>query len=292
MKLTTAPFGRTGHASSRAIFGAAALGSMKQETADEILPLLLEFGVNHIDTAASYGDSELRLQPWLATHRQDFFLASKTGERTADGARSELERSLTRLGVEQIDLIQMHNLVEADEWEQAHGKGGALEGLVKARDEGLVRFIGVTGHGVRIPTMHLQSLEQFPYDAVLFPFSHVMMNIPSYAADAEELVERCVVDGVAIQTIKSIARRRWEGDRTGKFSWYEPLEDTDAITRAVHYVLNQDGLFLNTTSDARRLRTVLTAAAALQPVTDEALATDRLIHNMTPLFDGADLERI
>ena len=290
--LTTSQFGRTGHNSSRAIFGAAALGSMRQERADELLPVLLEFGVNHIDTAASYGDAELRLKPWMATHRSSFFLATKTGERTGAAARAELELSLSRMGVDQIDLIQLHNLVEPDEWDMAHGSGGVVEAMSQARDEGLVRFIGVTGHGVRIPSMHLRSLERFPYDSVLFPFNHVMMNIPSYAADVAALLERCSAEHVAVQTIKAVARRRWDGDRTGKRSWYEPLDDTDAITRAVHYVLGHDGLFLNTSSDARLLRTILTAASNVQSVSADQLAADRLAHGMLPLFDGADLERI
>src|SRR5918996_6253193 len=148
--LPLAPFGRTGHASTRAIFGAAALGSMRQERADEVLALLLDAGVNHIDTAASYGDSELRIGPWMEEHRQRFFLATKTGERTGDAARAELERSLERLRVDSVDLVQLHNLVEEDEWQVAHGPGGAVEALGRARDEGLVRYIGVTGHGLRI----------------------------------------------------------------------------------------------------------------------------------------------
>jgi aryl-alcohol dehydrogenase-like predicted oxidoreductase len=292
MTLATASFGRTGHLSSRAIFGAAALGSMRQERADEILPVLLEFGVNHIDTAASYGDSEVRLHSWMATHRSSFFLASKTGERSGPAARAELELSLTRMGVEQIDLIQLHNLVEPEEWEVAHAPGGVVEAMSQARDEGLVRFIGVTGHGVRIPSMHLRSLERFPYDSVLFPFNHVMMDMPEYAADVAALLERCVADGVAVQTIKAVARRRWDGDRSGKRSWYEPLEDPEIITRAVHYVLAHDGLFLNTSSDAKLLRTILTAASDVQPVPSDQLAADRLAQGMLPLFDGAALERI
>ena len=292
MTLSTAPFGRTGHHSSRAIFGAAALGSMRQETADKILPTLLEFGVNHIDTAASYGDAELRLRPWLAEHRSTFFLATKTGERTGAAARAELEQSLTRLGVDQVDLIQLHNLVEPDEWEVAHAPGGVVEAMAKARDEGLVRFIGVTGHGTRIPAMHLRSLERFPYDSVLFPYNHTMLTIDSYAADVGALLGRCAADGVAVQTIKSVARRRWAGDRTGKRSWYEPLDDPDAIVRAVHFVLGNEQVFLNTTSDASLLRTVLQAASDVQPVSPEALEADRLAQAMQPLFDGADLERI
>ena len=155
-----------------------------------------------------------------------------------------------------------------------------------------MRFIGVTGHGVRIPSVHLRSLERFPYDSVLFPFNHVMMDIPSYAADVATLLERCSTDRVAVQTIKAVARRRWDGDRSGKRSWYEPLEDPDAITRAVHYVLGHDGLFLNTSSDATLLRTILTAASDVQPVSGDRLAADRLAQGMVPLFDGADLERI
>lgn len=292
MTLATAPFGRTGHLSSRAIFGAAALGSMRQESADKILPILLEFGVNHIDTAASYGDAEIRLQPWLAEHRSEFFLATKTGERTGAAARVELEQSLERMGVEQIDLIQLHNLVEPDEWEVAHAPGGVVEALSKARDEGLVRFIGVTGHGTRIPSMHLRSLERFPFDSVLFPYNHTMLTIDSYAADVHALLERCAGDGVAVQTIKAVARRRWAEDRTGKRSWYEPLDDAGAIARAVHFVLGNPRVFLNTTSDATLLRTVLRAASDVHPVSAEALEADRLANAMQPLFDGADLERI
>ena len=171
-----APFGRTGHESSRVIFGAAALGSMRQERADQVLATLLEFGVNHIDTAASYGDSELRIAPWMAEHRGRFFLATKTGERSGDSARASLELSLTRLGVDSVDLIQLHNLVEPDEWEMAHGPGGAVEALSQARDEGLARFIGVTGHGLRIAGMHLRSLERFDFSSVLLPYNYTLMS--------------------------------------------------------------------------------------------------------------------
>src|SRR5262249_5536692 len=186
-----ATFGRTGHESSRVIFGAAALGSMRQERADQLLATLLEFGVNHIDTAASYGDSELRVAPWMAEHWERFFLATKTGERTGDGARASLERSLTRLGVDRVDLIQLHNLVEPDEWEVAHGPGGAVEALSRARDEGLTRFIGVTGHGRRIAGMHLRSLERFDFSSVLLPYNFTMMSDDRYRADMEALIGVC-----------------------------------------------------------------------------------------------------
>src|SRR6516225_9781536 len=186
-----AHFGRTGHESSRVIFGAAALGSMRQEHADEVLATLLEFGVNHIDTAASYGESELRIAPWMAAHRDRFFLATKTGERSGEGARASLELSLTRLGVDSVDLIQLHNLVEPEEWETAHGPGGAVEALARARDEGLVRFIGVTGHGTRIAGMHLRSLEHFPFDSVLLPYNFALLHDDGYRGDVEQLLQLC-----------------------------------------------------------------------------------------------------
>ena len=293
--IDTAPFGRTGHQSSRVIFGAAALGGMRQERADELLEVLLEFGVNHLDAAASYGDAELRIAPWMPAHRDKFFLATKTGERTADGARAELEKSLERLGVDSVDLIQLHNLVEPDEWEVAHGKGGAIEALVRAREEGLVRFIGVTGHGTRIANMHLRSLERFDADSVLLPYNFSLLGNDQYRSDVDQLLEVCAARNVAVQTIKAVARGRWSPEITRRFSWYEPITDPDAIGRAVRFVLAQPGLFLNTSSDARLLRTTLEAAAgaSAQPApTDADMAADTATQGITPLFDGAELERI
>jgi aryl-alcohol dehydrogenase-like predicted oxidoreductase len=292
--ITQAPFGRTGHLSSRLIFGAAALGSMRQERADELLALLLEHGVNHIDTAASYGDSELRVGPWMAGHRDRFFLATKTGERNGDHARAELERSLERLQVDSVDLIQLHNLVEPEEWEVAHGPGGAVEAMVRARDEGLVRFIGVTGHGERIARMHLRSLERFPFDSVLLPYSFVGLQRDGYRADVDELLAVCAERQVAVQTIKAVARRRWPDDHTGRrFSWYEPIEDPAAIARAVRWVLGNPQVFLNTSSDARLLATALEAAEGDGPVpTDDEMRRDVDDLAAEPLFDGTELERI
>jgi len=283
--METMPFGRTGHNSTRVLFGAAALGGMRQEKADRVLELLLEHGVNHIDTAASYGDSELRIGPWMEQHRERFFLATKTGERSAAGARDSLHRSLERLRVAHIDLIQLHNLVEDAEWETALGPGGALEALVDARAQKLVRFIGVTGHGTRVAAMHLRSLERFPFDSVLLPYNFVMMQSPDYAADFERLVALCEQRGVAVQTIKAVARRRWQDTPERRFSWYEPLRDGEAIRRAVHFVLSRRGFFLNSSSDATLLPTILAAAA--EPTTSPsaaALAGDVARFAMEPLF--------
>lgn len=288
-----ASFGRTGHPSSRVIFGAAGLSRVSQEKADQVLEILSEFGVNHLDTAAAYGDSELRIAPWLVGRRDRFFVATKTGERTGDAARAGLERSLQRLGVNQVDLIQLHNLVEPEEWQVAHGPDGAVQALVQAREEGLTRFIGVTGHGLRIAAMHIRSLARFDFDSVLLPYSPVLLKINGYRADVEQLLADCADRNVAVQTIKSVARRRWPEQYSGpRFSWYEPLPPGEALAGAVQFVLDQPRLFLNSSSDLRLLRPILEAAASpARAAADSADADlDRL--GITPLFDGAALEGI
>jgi aryl-alcohol dehydrogenase-like predicted oxidoreductase len=292
--LLTASFGRTGHDSTRVIFGAAGLGGASQDTADRIMAQVQAAGINHIDTAASYGASEDLLKPWLADHRDEVFLATKTGDRDGDTARASLERSLERMGVDHVDLIQLHNLVEPAEWEVAHRAGGAVDALARARDEGLTRFIGVTGHGLRIPRMHRLSLEQFPFDSVLFPVNFTLLSDPRYATDVQELLAVCERDGVAMQAIKAIARRRWPEDWSGpQFSWYEPLDDHAAIGRAVRYVLSDQRLFLITSSDYRHLAATVDAASGpLDRPTDAELAGDADAYDIAPLFDRAELERI
>ena len=311
--ITKSPFGRTGHDSSRVIFGGAALfrAEWGQAWAEALLTSVVDAGVNHLDTAASYGDSEVMMGPWLAasvdgvTNRDRVFLASKTGERDGAAARAELERSLERLQTDHLDLIQLHNLVEDDEWEQAHGSGGALEAMIAARDEGLVSHIGVTGHGVRIAGMHLRSLAAFDYDSVLLPYNTLMLDNPAYRHDVDALLAQCLERSVAVQTIKSIARRRWvEGDSdvAEQRSWYQPLRDAGAIERAMAVVLANDQLFVNTSSDARLMTEMLDACATLCasapasgqiPAPDpEAIRRDIETYSMAALFDGADLERI
>jgi aryl-alcohol dehydrogenase-like predicted oxidoreductase len=291
--LPFARFGRTGHRSSRVIFGAAALGGMTQQRAEATLAVIEASGVNHIDTAASYGASEDRLRPFLSANRSRCFLATKTGERHGPAARAELERSLERMGVDQVDLIQLHNLVEPDEWDRAFEPDGAVAALARARDEGLVRFVGVTGHGTRIPGMHVRSLERFDFDTVLFPYNYSLLCNPVYRADVERLRALCAERDVAVQTIKSIARGRWADPTEPHFSWYEPLVDPEPIGRAVAYVLSQPDLFLNTTSDARLLPLVLAAAEAAPVAPDDAaMHADVQRFGITPLFDGAALELI
>jgi aryl-alcohol dehydrogenase-like predicted oxidoreductase len=279
------PFGRTGHQSTRAIFGAAALGDVTQDDADRTMELLLRHGVNHIDTAASYGDSEVRLGPWMERHRGDFFLATKTGERTSQAAYDQIRRSLERLRVDQVDLIQLHNLVDPEEWEIALGPGGALEAAVRAREEGLVRFIGVTGHGLTVAAMHARSLDRFEFDSVLLQYNYPMMQNPTYAADFEALLARCQERNVAVQTIKSITRAPW-GDRPQTAAtWYEPLRDPVAIDRAVWWVLGRPGVFLNTVGDIEILPLVLDAASRFQErPTDAEMQEIAERQAMEPMF--------
>jgi len=266
---------------------------MKQDKADPILDLLLKFGINHIDTAAAYGDSELRIGPWMREHRKEFFLATKTGDRTYASARDSVHRSLERLRVDQLDLIQLHNLVDENEWQTALGPRGALEALVEARAQGLVRFIGVTGHGTQVAAMHLRSLQRFAFDSVLFPYNFTMLAIPQYRSDVEALIKLCTERGVATQTIKSVARRRWQNDNERKFSWYEPLRERDALRRTVHFVLSRPGLFLNTSSDTTILREILDAASE-SPIAPakEAMEADVANYAMEPLFIPGVSDRI
>lgn len=266
MAIEKRPFGRTGHMSSAIIFGGAALWQADQATADRVLDLLLEFGVNHIDVAASYGDAELRIAPWMKQQRKDFFLATKTGDRTYDGARASIERSLQRLEVAELDLIQLHNLTDEEGWRTAMSPGGALRAAREARDQGLTRFIGVTGHGTMVADMHLRSLEEYPFDSVLLPYNPTMMQDAAYAQSFEKLYRLCMERGIAVQTIKSLARRRWqEDDESRHFSWYEPIRDAQALRRAVHWVLARPAIFLNTSSDATLLRMTLEAARDFDP---------------------------
>ena len=204
-------FGRTRHESTRTIFGAAALSKVTQDEADQTLEILLRYGVNHIDAAAGYGDAELRIAPWLQKHRGRFFLATKTGGRTYDDAKRDIHNSLERMGVERVDLIELHSLADPIEWDIALSPKGALDACVEAREQGLVRFIGVTGHGNQIAATHLRSLERFDFDTVLLPYSYIVMQDAHYAAAFDRLVAVCSERNVAVQTIKSIARRPWWG---------------------------------------------------------------------------------
>jgi aryl-alcohol dehydrogenase-like predicted oxidoreductase len=286
MAIPTHPFGRTGHISTRTIFGAASLSRVTQAEADQTLELLLEYGINHIDVAASYGEAELRVGPWMAAgHRDDFFLATKTEKRTYEGAWEELNRSLERLQVDHVDLWQMHILVDPAEWQTAMGPGGALEAFIEAREQGLVRFLGVTGHGVTIAEMHRRSLERFDFDSVLLPYNYAMMQNAQYAAEFETLMAICQERQVAVQTIKSITRGPWGDKQPNRATWYEPLEDQAEIDAAVHWVLSRPGLFLDTVGDIYLLPKVLNAASRFDAEVAQETAEAALTRTtLAPLF--------
>jgi aryl-alcohol dehydrogenase-like predicted oxidoreductase len=280
------PFGSTGHESSRIIFGAAAFWTANEKVRDRTLVLLLDHGINHIDVAASYGEAEVHVGHWMSEHRDRFFLATKTGERSYDGARAEIQRSLERLQVDRVDLLQLHNLVDPAEWDEAMGPGGALEAAVEAREQGLVRLIGVTGHGVTVAAMHLRSLERHPFDSVLLPLNYTMMQNPAYAADFGALTRMCGERGVAMQTIKSLTIGPWaDGQERGTRTWYEALTEQPDIDLAVHWVLGHDGVFLNSSSDIFLLEKILAAAERYQsPPADAEMLSLAGRAAMTPLF--------
>jgi aryl-alcohol dehydrogenase-like predicted oxidoreductase len=279
------PFGRTGHISSRTIFGAASLSRVTQQEADQTFEVLRSYDINHIDVAASYGDAELRVGPWMKKHRQDFFLATKTEKRTYDGAWTELQHSLERLQTDYVDLWQMHILVDPKEWETAMGPGGALQAFIEAREKGLVRFLGVTGHGLEVAAMHLRSLKRFDFDTVLLPYSYTMMQNAGYKAEFDRLIEVCRERNVAVQTIKALVRAPW-GDRPPtRATWYEPLEDQADIDLAVHWVLDRPEFFLNTIGDIHILPKVLDAANRfVEAPSEEQMAALTRARHLEPLF--------
>jgi len=278
-------FGKTGHTSSRVLFGAAAFWDVSQKEADKTLGLLLDNGINHIDTARSYGDAELRIGPWMKEHRSSFFLASKTNKRTKEEALVELKETLTRLQTDYIDLWQLHYLVEPDEWKTTMSEGGALEAAIEAKEQGLVRFIGVTGHGVEAPSAHLRSLEVYDFDSVLLPYNYTMMQNSLYREQTQKLFEVCKERDIAVQTIKSLARGEL-GDKEKIYAtWYDPLTDEASIQRAVHWVLSNEQVFLNSTGDIRILPHILKAAQKpiIKPSDEEMEALGKK-EAITPLF--------
>jgi aryl-alcohol dehydrogenase-like predicted oxidoreductase len=286
MAIEKLAFGRSGHMSTRTLFGAAALGAVTQEEADRTLEVLLQYGVNHIDVAASYGDAELRIAPWLERYRDQFFVATKTGQRTAQAAREELQRSLERMRVDHVDLWQLHNLVDPIEWDIALSPGGVLDAAIEAKKQGLVRAIGITGHGLQIAATHRRSLERYDFDSVLLPYNYVTMQKPYYAENFNALVATCQQRNVAVQTIKSLAYRHWMGRTHTHSVWYQPLTEQEDIDRAVHWVLSRPGIFLNTAGDINLLPTVLDAASRFQGTEPSDAEMQAMVERlgMEPLF--------
>ena len=264
MAIEKRKFGNTGHKSSAIIFGAAALWNETQSTSDRVLDLLLKYDINHIDVAHIYGDAELRIGPWTKSHRKNFFLATKTYERTYKGAKESIMLSLDRLKTDHIDLMQMHGLTNPIEWDQAMGENGALDAILEARSEGLIKFIGVTGHGWTVAAMHQKSIERYNFDSILLPWNWYMSNYKSYPKDFNDTLKLCKKRNIAVQTIKAIARGPYaSGMKKTHTPWYQPLEDKYSIQKSVDWVLNQKDIFLNSVGDINILPLVLEAASNL-----------------------------
>ena len=284
--IPTLPFGHTGHESTRTIFGAAAFGDTPQKDVDATMDLILQNGVNHVDTASSYGKSEQLLGDWIRRHGRPFFLATKTGERTKQAAYDQIRRSLDLLHVSQVDMIQLHALHEEPDWATAFGPGGVIDAVIQARDEGLVRFIGVTGHGVPVPEFHLRSLAQFDFDSVLLPYSYVMMQNPRYAEGFNKLLAVCTERNIAVQTIKGINRAPWKDIQQNRTTWYRPLEEQADIDLAMHWVFGNPQVFLNMAGDINLLPLILDSAHRFVscPADHQMQALSQRLQ-MEPLFE-------
>jgi aryl-alcohol dehydrogenase-like predicted oxidoreductase len=260
--------GRLGHQSSVLIYGAAALAEVDQDTADGSVRLALDAGINHFDVAASYGEAELRLGPWMPTIRDRIFLATKTGLRDRDAAWTQVNRSLERLQTDHLDLIQVHAVGELEELDLVTRPGGSLEAVVRAREEGLAGAIGITGHGHQAPATHLEALARFPFDTVLTPLNYVLGQDPAYVADYQALVAEVQAQDAGLMIIKAASRRNWpEPVEHGSSTWYEPFDDQERITAAVAWVLSHPEVTgIATPGDVRLLPLVVEAERRLPEI--------------------------
>ena len=261
--------GRTDHRSTVAIFGAAAFSKVDQATADQTMEAVVTYGVNHIDVAPSYGDAELRLGIWLERDRERFFLGCKTMERNQSGAATELRQSLERLRVDYFDLYQIHAITSMEELDSVTKAGGALEALIEARDQGLTKFIGITGHGVDSPTIFIEALRRFDFDTVLFPYNAVQCVSPAFRSASEELLSICKSKDVGTMIIKSITRGPWGEDVKTFDTWYEPFSEMDDIQAHVNFVLSHEITGICTAGDVRLLPLVLRACEDYTPISSD-----------------------
>lgn len=260
--METRRFGRTEHMSTVAIFGAAALWEVDQAEADAVMEQVIAAGVNHIDVAPSYGIAEERVGPWLARERDRFFVGCKTMERTKAGAGLELRQSLERLQIDHFDLYQLHAITSIEELDEATRPGSALEAVIEAREAGLTRYIGITGHGVDSPAIFIEALRRFDFDSVLFPLNFVQYADPTFRQNSEELLRQCRAKDVGAMIIKSITRGPWGEQTQTHNTWYQPFTDAEYIQQAVNFVLSQDITALCTVGDTRLLPLVLRACDA------------------------------
>jgi aryl-alcohol dehydrogenase-like predicted oxidoreductase len=273
MTMETRRLGRIGHMTSVLVYGGASLVDVPEEVADRSIELALEAGINHVDTAAAYGDSELHLGRWMGRIRDRIFLATKTGDRTATGAYDSIRRSLERLRVDSVDLIQLHAIGDLDDLGTALGPGGAIEGAVKARDEGLVGAIGITGHGMQAPATHLEALRRFPFETVITPYNFRLAREEPYRRDFEALREEVRAQDVGLRIIKSAARNLWRSSTAPPYTtWYEPIDDQDQVTAAVAFVLAVPEVAgVCTAGDVHLLPLFIEAERAMRSLSTEAV---------------------
>jgi aryl-alcohol dehydrogenase-like predicted oxidoreductase len=278
-------FGRSGHMSTIAIFGAAGFGEVSQEDADRVMEMIIEAGINHIDIAPSYGQAEARVGPWIKRERQRFFLGCKTMERTSEGAWNELRGSLERLQTDSFDLYQCHAVTTMEELDTITMKGGALEAFEQARREGLFKYIGITGHGVNAPEIYLEALRRFDFDSVLFPLNFVQMGNPDYRRHAKELISVCRARDVGTMVIKSITKAPWGEREHTAATWYEPFDEMDIIQKAVNFALSYEVTGICTVGDIRVLPMVIQACENYQELDHEQMeAMIELGRQYEPLF--------
>jgi aryl-alcohol dehydrogenase-like predicted oxidoreductase len=251
--------GRTGQMSTVAVFGAVALADMTQAEADRVMRRVIAAGINHIDVAPSYGQAEVRLGPWLARERERFFLAGKTMERGREAAAEELRRSLSNLQVDSFDLYQLHAVTDLNELKQALDRDGALEAILEARAKGLVRWIGITAHGIEAPDVILQALAGYDFDTVMLPVNFILFSNKSYRQKCEELLAECRAKDLGVLAIKTLAKRPWGGRRAVYRTWYEPFDRIEQVQPAVDFTLSQDLTALCTSGDARLLPLIIKA---------------------------------
>jgi aryl-alcohol dehydrogenase-like predicted oxidoreductase len=287
--MKTRRFGRTNHMSTVAIFGAAAFYDVTQTTADRAMAQVIEAGVNHIDVAPGYAKAEKRLRPWLKSRRDDFFLGCKTLERGRKGAAAELRRSLEILGVDHFDLYQLHAVDSMAELDKATGPGGALEAIVEAREEGLLEYIGITGHGLQVADIFLEALERFDFDSILLPVNFVMYANPAYRKSTETLLARCQERDVAVMAIKAVARALWHDRLKTHSSWYQPFDTMEEVERAVRFSLSQPVSGLCTVGDVKVLPLFLRACERYEePMTvEEQEALIATADRYEPIFNPA-----
>lgn len=264
--MQTRRFGRTGHMSTVAIFGGAAFWEISQSQADKVMEAVIAAGVNHIDVAPSYGQAEERIGPWMRGERGRFFLGCKTMERTRAGAWDELQQSLKRLQCETFDLYQLHAVTTFEELDACTAQGGALETLLEARRTGLIKYIGITGHGINAPAIFLEALRRFDFDSVIFPLNYVQAGDAEYYGQAEELIRQCQAKDVGIMVIKSIARGPWGDKEKTHTTWYEPFSGMDEIKQAVNFVLSHEVTGICTAGDTRLLPLVLKGCEEFVPM--------------------------